>query len=565
MTTQASNKSKESKNSTITTKSTIKIHLNERQAKRKNSTGTHALSFIYLLFGFVGIFVVGFLLFYSLSTVMVKEAVSSTEMSVSQSGKYLEVYIDRLKTMSNLVSHDQDVVGLFSHKEELSREQYATRINRLISEAIESDTSIKSIILISKDGKVFSNEKKLDMSMSEDMMKEEWYVNAIHSDLPKLTSARMQSFSMDKDLWVISISEEIVDENGDNIGVAVLDIPYTTLETYLMDLHLGDSGYAFILNSENKVVFHHDVAYYTNTELIQSLVEIKNEKSGYMTSSNTLISKYKMQNTDWTLIGVCKVEAVTIIRRQIIETILFGFAVILVGVIFTTILLKRLTEELSKREEDIHTHEMNALYSQINPHFLYNTLDTIVWMAEFNQSEDVIKITKSLAQFFRLSLNKGENLTTLRDEVDHVKQYLYIQKQRYQEKLTYEFDIDESLLEVLVPKIILQPMIENSIYHGIQELDGEGKITITISKCLSEVDDFVIEIQDNGVGFAYKNEIELLPQSNKTRLGGVGLKNVHQRIQLYCGAGYGVTLKSELNRGTKVTLHLCKITEIRNL
>ncbi len=98
---------------------------------------------------------------------------------------------------------------------------------------------------------------------------------------------------------------------------------------------------------------------------------------------------------------------------------------------------------------------MMALYSQINPHFLYNTLDTIVWMAEFNQSEDVIKITKSLAQFFRLSLNQGNNVTTLGDEIEHVKQYLYIQKQRYQDKLNYSFEIDETLLDIMVPKIIL--------------------------------------------------------------------------------------------------------------
>lgn len=538
-------------------------HIRQGMKKHKKandrSMGTQALSLTYLLFGFVGIFIVGFLLFHSLSSVMIKEAVSSTEMSVSQSGKYLEVYIERLKTMSKLVSHNQDVINLFSHKEELSKEQYVSRINRLISDVIESDPSIKSIILISKEGKVFSNEEKLNMSTSEDMMKEEWYINAIHSDMPKLTSARMQSFSMDKDLWVISISEEIIDENGNNIGVAVLDIPYTTIETYLMDLHLGKGGYAFILNSDNKVVFHHDVSYYTNAELIQSLLELKNEKSGYMASNNMLVSQYVVQNADWTLVGVCKVDSVIIIRRQIIETILFGFAVIFVGVIFTTVLLRRLAEELSKKEKDIHAHEMNALYSQINPHFLYNTLDTIVWMAEFNQSEEVIKTTKSLAQFFRLSLNQGKKLTTLGDEIEHVKQYLYIQKQRYQEKLTYSFDVDESLLEVMVPKIILQPIVENSIYHGIQELDGNGRIEITISKVQAGTDDFVIEIQDNGVGFVYNNEIELLPQSKKIRLGGVGLKNVHQRIQLYCGDGYGITLETKLNQGTKVKLHLCKI------
>lgn len=531
------------------------------QKNRKLIPATQALSLSYLLFGFVSIFVVGFLLFYSLSSVMIKDAVASTETSVSQSGKYLEVYIDRLKTMSSLVSHNQDVVDFFSHKEDLTHEQYVDRIDGLIDEMIHSDPSVKSIILISKEGKVFSNEKDLNMSMSEDMMKEEWYVNAIYSEMPKLTSARMQSFSMDKDLWVISLSEEIVDETGNNIGVAVIDIPYTTFETYLMGLHLGEGGYAFILNSDNKVVFHHDVSFYTDTERVKTLIALENSESGLMTSSNTLVSQYTIQNTDWTLVGVCKVDAIPVIQRQIIETILFGFAVIFLGVIITTALLRRLTMELSKKEEDIHAHEMNALYSQINPHFLYNTLDTIVWMAEFNQSEDVIKTTKSLAQFFRLSLNQGKKLTRLGDEIEHIKQYLYIQKQRYQEKLTYEFIIDESLLEVLVPKIILQPIVENSIYHGIQELDTDGKITITCARVKDLGSEFIIEIKDNGVGFDYKKQIDLLPQSKKTRLGGVGLKNVHQRIRLHCGDAYGIEVESKINEGTKVTLHLCESEE----
>ncbi len=527
--------------------------------------GTHVLSLAYLLFGCVGIFIVGFLLYYILSVVLINISISSTDDSLSQSGKYLEVYIDRLKTTSSLVSHNSDVVDFFSHKTELTDEQYSNRINQLILDVIDSDESVTSIVLISKEGKVFSNEKELNMSMSEDMMKEEWYVSAINSELPKLTSARMQSFSMDKDLWVISLSEEIVDENGDNIGVAVIDIPYTTLEGYLMGMHLGNGGYAFILNGDNKVVFHHDVAYYSNPELVSKLVSLKNTNSKTISADDTLVSQYKISNTDWTLVGVCKVDAITVIRRQIIETILFGFAIILIGVIITSVLLRKLTKELSEKEEDIHAHQMNALYSQINPHFLYNTLDTIVWMAEFNQSEDVIKITKSLAQFFRLSLNQGEKLTTLQDELEHVKQYLYIQKQRYQEKLTYEFHVDKSLYDVLVPKIILQPIVENSIYHGLQEIEAGGKIIIHCMKSTTQSHDFMIVIEDNGIGFNYKNDIELLPHSKKTRLGGVGLKNVQQRIQLYYGNTYGVRIESTENCGTKVTLLLREIESISML
>lgn len=527
--------------------------------RKSTVTGTHLLSMAYFLFGGVGVLIVGFLLYYSLSMVLIDHTITSTDAALSQSGKYLEVYIDRLKTTSNLVSHNADVVDFFSHKSDLSEEHYSKRIHQLITNVIESDRSVKSIILISKEGKVFSNESELNMSMSEDMMKEEWYVNAIHSDMPKLTSARMQSFSMDKDLWVISLSQEIVNDLGENIGVAVIDIPYTVIESYLMGMHLGDGGYAFIVNEEDQVVFHSDVRYFSDPERIAELLWLKNTKKTKNLGENVLVSQYPIQNTDWTLVGVCKVDAIPMIRRQIIETIIFGFAIILVGVLITSALLRKLTKELSQKEADLHTQQMNALYSQINPHFLYNTLDTIVWMAEFNQSEEVIKTTKSLAQFFRLSLNQGENLTTLGNEVEHVKQYLYIQKQRYQEKLDYEIHLEESLKDVLVPKIILQPIVENSIYHGLQEQDAGGKITICCLKSTTRTGDFQIEIKDNGKGFSYHNDMEQLPPSNKTRLGGVGLKNVQQRIQLLCGKEYGLTIESDQGKGTKVTLVLKEI------
>ncbi len=130
---------------------------------------------------------------------------------------------------------------------------------------------------------------------------------------------------------------------------------------------------------------------------------------------------------------------------------IFGISIILVVVLVTSVILKRLTAEIQRREQEIHHYEMNAMYSQINPHFLYNTLDTIVWMAEFNQKEDVIEITKTLAQFFRLSLNQGKETTSLKNEIEHVKQYLFIQKQRYQDKLDYRITIDEKILEVNCP------------------------------------------------------------------------------------------------------------------
>ena len=155
--------------------------------------------------------------------------------------------------------------------------------------------------------------------------------------------------------------------------------------------------------------------------------------------------------------------------------------------------------------------------AQINPHFLYNTLDTIVWMAEFNDGQRVVDLTKSLAKYFRLALNQGQEQIRLQDEIDHVRQYLFIQKQRYGDKLNYEIFEEGTLGDYQLPKLVLQPLVENAIYHGIKEMDRPGVIRVT-----SEIreEQVVLTIYDNGRGFALSESTD----QTLLRLGGVGLK-----------------------------------------
>ena len=127
-------------------------------------------------------------------------------------------------------------------------------------------------------------------------------------------------------------------------------------------------------------------------------------------------------------------------------------------------------EAVKTEEQNVRRYELRALSAQINPHFLYNTLDTIVWMAEFNDSKRVVEVTKSLAKYFRLALNQGHEQIALKDEIDHVRQYLFIQKQRYSDKLQYEIEEDESIANYKLPKLVLQPLVENAIYHSTKEM-----------------------------------------------------------------------------------------------
>ncbi len=493
----------------------------------------------YLIVAVVILGFIGSLLYYSLSSLLVHEVETRTENVVMESSRYIEQYLSQLSTVSTLVATDPDVVAM----------EDDVAINSLIKRVMESDGTLESIVIISEDGRLYSNETDLTMDMSEDMMKQEWYVDAIRQKMPVLTSARMQGFSMDKDLWVISLSREIVDGKGEHQGVVVIDVAYTVIDGLLMDLPLGDEGMAFILNKANDVVFHPEVSYYTEAPKKQALVDIINGSRGYDSGNNRIVYTDAIVGSDWTIVGVSSLDSLQMMRRQLMESLIVASICIILGLLFTVWLIRRLTQDIRAQEELIHKEQMHVLYSQINPHFLYNTLDTIVWMAEFNQSDEVIDVTKALASFFRLSLNGGQEMTTVESEIDHVREYLFIQQKRYQDKLSYTIDVDEDIMEEELPKIILQPLVENSIDHGIKNMDGPGKIEI-IGRKHSE--GFTLQVRDNGLGF----KKEPLREEATDKLGGVGLQNVRERIELFNHQKGNMAIERLEDQWTCITLTL---------
>ncbi len=556
------------------------------------------ISLFYILASLGTVLLIGFILYYSISSVVLNDALETTTMSVEQSGKHIESYIDKIKDMSLLIASDPSLVRYLS---DVGSESDVKDALVMIETALASDASIASIIVVGKGGQLLSNEASLDMSMSDDMMKEAWYVDVIHGDgMPSLTSARMQKFNMDKDNWVISLSREIEDGEGNNLGVIVVDFKYSIIETYLSDLAMGDEGYVYILNADGGVVYHKDTSYFEDEDKQSALMKMSTMAAGYDSGMNLLFHNSGLVGTDWQMYGVASLDGLNVIRRQLIETILlvgmislavmFAIGTWIAGRITNPIKelekamgdievdlsmidvdekgcneaislashynymidrIKLLMADIADQEQAIRAYELNVLHSQINPHFLYNTLDTIVWMAEFDDSKKVIYITKSLAQFFRLSLSGGSETTTVGNEVDHVRQYLKIQKERYDEQLNYTITESEDLKEVKIPKIILQPIVENSIYHGIRDLDHPGHIVVTVEK---DEDDVVFTIEDDGLGF------DLEATDNKSdlgvKLGGVGIKNVDQRLKLTYGEKYGLTITSELGKGTKVVVRV---------
>jgi two-component system sensor histidine kinase YesM len=221
-------------------------------------------------------------------------------------------------------------------------------------------------------------------------------------------------------------------------------------------------------------------------------------------------------------------------------------------------MVTRINTLMAKEIEDqkyLRLAELELLQAQINPHFLYNTLDSIGILAESGRSEDAVKMVSSLSVFFRNSLSKGRDIISLRAERDQVAGYLTIQQIRYSDILKYEILIPEELLGYMTPKLILQPLVENALYHGIKNKRGPGSITITGEL---EGDDILLKVCDNGVGMTDEQVRALQTGVYEDRHTGLGLVNVHKRVKLYCGEDYGLSFESEAGVGTTVSILLPK-------
>ncbi|WP_338993628.1 sensor histidine kinase [Fusobacterium animalis] len=548
--------------------------------KMNNKPLNIKIGFYFLITNLVLVLLLGSIFYFSSSSLLIQKEISAKTEAIEKSGNYIELYMSKLTTLSQVISHDKGVYDYLKNKDETEK----NRILNIIDNTLSTDPYIKSIILIRKDGAVISNEKNVNMEVSSDMMKEEWYVNSLMNPMPVLNPLRKQSFSLDgMDDWVISVSREIADTNGENLGVLLIDVKYQALHGYLQNQETGKNSDIVILDEDNRIVYYKEIPYDISQE--KYLKNLKNIEEGYNRKENTVTVKYPIKNTHWILIEISYMQEIESLKNHFFEMIVIScLASLLITVLISISVLRRITKPIKELEQHMNNfnndlskinlkgdvsieilslqnhfnemidkikylreYEINALYSQINPHFLYNTLDTIIWMAEFQDTEKVISITKALSNFFRISLSNGKEKIPLKEEINHIKEYLYIQKQRYEDKLEYKISIQEELENIEVPKIILQPFVENAIYHGIKNLDTTGIISI-----YSQIVDNKIEliIEDNGIGFEAAKKQALM------KMGGVGIKNVNKRIQYYYGNEYGAKIDSSFKAGARIIITL---------
>ena len=225
--------------------------------------------------------------------------------------------------------------------------------------------------------------------------------------------------------------------------------------------------------------------------------------------------------------------------------------------------MRHLMDDIIQQEEQKRRSELEVLQSQINPHFLYNTLDSVIWLTENGRTDDAVVMLTSLARFFRISLSRGSSIIPIRDELEHARHYLTIQKMRYKNKFSATITAEDGVESLYTIKLIVQPILENAIYHGMAYADGDGEISV---RAFRDGEDVLIEVSDNGPGMPEEVVANLLnPNGPAAAAGakgsGIGFRNVHQRIRLTFGADYGLTILSEPDDGTTVRIRLPALDE----
>lgn len=514
-----------------------------------------------------------------------------TSQEVKNASIYVASYLEKNKNLASLLAMSAESQNIMDDKTDFKN------LKDIIKVSEKSDEFIKKIFLVSENGNIISNEK-VSLETNKDMKNISWYKKLINSNNMAFASkADFSKISSDSSKNIISISKEIKDKNNKRLGFVVINLSYKFLEDFLSTINFGKDGYVFILSSEEELLFKSKNMEDFGKKDYEKLLKkrMKPEKMDFV-SSNVFIP-----NTQWKLVGISFSNAISNLKKQLIESSLILALIVFILTLLVSIFVSKkiskpiiyligeikktdkklykikslpqasseiqiltkeynnlidrifvLTEDIEKKEEQKRTYQVKALQSQINPHFLYNTLDTILWLVEFGENEKAIKVTKNLGMLLRNSLNIDEDFVKLDKEIEHAKNYLDIQKIRYDNKFTYEFIKKIQTSSLYVPKLILQPIIENAIYHGIREKKSKSYIKIIVEK---NPEYLIIKIIDNGLG--PKEKKENIP----TKLGGIGMENVNNRIKLLCGEKYNLKMQREKDE-TIVTYKLKIIKEI---
>ena len=530
----------------------------------------------------------------------------SAEQLLNQTAINLEDYLRNMRRISDAMYYsvikDKDL-GMETLDEEMNLLYEANKDNLI------------SIACYTNDGGLVAAAPVATEKEHLDIVNQEWFTEAVgQMENVHFSTPHVQNLFDDSSYryyWVVSLSRavELTNNGNSTLGVLLVDMNYSSIEQLLTKANIDNaSEYIYLMDSNGEIIYHpKQKLIYTNLYEENNLAAAAYEDGSVQEEfggEKRLVTVKTISYTGWKLVSVVPMSSFEMgLSGMRMFVILLTALVMLMIIILNQLVSARIANPLQKLNESVkeweagnlnpdiyvggslevehlgktlrstveqirelmhdilveqeekRKSELDALQSQINPHFLYNTLDSIVWMIEGERYEDAVFMITQLASLFRISLSRGKTIISIEDEVKHAKNYMNIQKIRYKNIFSIDFEIDEDILNCCTVKLVIQPLLENAIYYGVECMDGDGEIRVVGYR---KEHDVYIEVRDNGLGMPKETVEALLTENNRVRKSGsgVGLINVHNRIRLRFGNPYGLESESQPDEGTTVRIHL---------
>ncbi len=483
----------------------------------------------------------------------------------------------------------------------------------ILQAVLSSREDIETILLLDGQGGVLESSGESGLKKEARLTAQRWFLLPLKEKRDIFFSEpHVQNLFYGSYPWVVTLSR-----NGGvypmqkNI-VLMMDIRLSDLAEKIESVSIGGRGYVYLTDGYGNLIYHPDLQYIHYGLAAEDAGFPLDHKDGsyfrQVDGEEVFTVVQTSLYTGWKIVVVNYVEDIMVPQTEIsgflIATVILGLAAIAVMSWMISVLVSRpvlklqesmgsveqgnfdsvvdvrgdreverlsasfnkmvvkikgLMGEIVHEQEEKRKNELKALEMQIHPHFLYNTLESVIWMAENQKNEDVVRMVSALSKLFRISLNQGKERITVEQELKHVENYLIIQKMRYRDKISYVIEADEEAKKCTTIKLILQPIVENAIYHGIKELCEQGLIRITAAV---REEKLVFEVRDNGIGMSGETMCSIFEEDFAAASGsGVGVKNVHERIRLNFGPEYGISIQSEEGEGTLVILTLPRLSQ----
>ncbi len=552
-----------------------------------------------------------------------------TQQLVKQIANTIESYIEYMNSISAFIQADTEVQEFLTESDPQKKQLAGRHATEILKTLSQSRKDISLVAVFDQKLNFISHDENFEMNPFVDPTQLVWFQEAQKvKGNPVISSSHVQNIIKDRYRWVISLSRSI-DKRGSRepIGVLLVDLNYDVISRICSSVQLGRKGYLFILDKNGEIVYHPQQQLIFSGLKGENIRQILEEPQDSFSIEDVERDKFYsvqiMRSTGWKVVGVNYRSELVENRDKIRSTYAFWgltfFSITILLSIFLSQQISRPIKQLRKTMQQVEqgnfnvratigTHneigelsktfnimlseiqklvqrvteqqelkrksELKALQMQINPHFLYNTLDSIIWMAEGGKQQEVIAMSSSLARLFRLSISKNKEIIDIASEVEHVRNYLTIQKIRYKDKMDYRIEVPDEIKRYKTVKIILQPLVENAIYHGIKNKEGTGLIVIYGRKTNEGVE---LIVQDDGVGMSaealqqLKDTIAGNGKKSVTTIGessnplsshsGLGVHNVDERIKLYFGNSYGLEYESKEDFGTVVRIKLPAMEE----